>query len=83
MKEQLSVSESGKSREKKDWHHSMRGYFANSLYNEIIKDKNIFLITCDLGYKMFDHHFEDFPERTINVGAAELSAVAIGFGLAL
>lgn len=64
-------------------HESMRGYFSAELYEQMAKDERIWLVTCDLGYKMFDHHFKDFPERTINVGAAEQAGVGIGVGLAL
>jgi len=64
-------------------HESMRGYFGRALYKEMAKNENIWLVTGDLGYKMFDPHFEDFPERVINVGASEQAGVGICVGLAL
>lgn len=64
-------------------HESQRGYFAWALYNEMARNKDIWLITADLGYKVFDRHIEAFPERAINVGAAENAAIDIGVGLAL
>jgi len=47
------------------------------------KNPKIFLICCDLGYKVFDEHFRAFPERCINTGAAEQAAMGIAVGLAL
>jgi transketolase len=64
-------------------HESMRGYFAYSLYNEMVKNKDIWFVTADLGFGMADKIMEDFPDRAINVGAAEQSALGIAVGLAL
>jgi len=64
-------------------HESMRGYFGRALYKEMASNEDIWLVTADLGYKMFDSHFEDFPERVINVGASEQAGVGICVGLAL
>ncbi len=65
------------------WHKSMRGFFAGALYNEMLKNKNIIVLTGDLGFAMFDRIREDFPERFINCGAAEQSMMGIAVGLAL
>lgn len=43
----------------------------------------IYLICADLGYKVFDQLFVEFPERVINSGAAEQSALDVAIGLAL
>ena len=43
----------------------------------------IWLITADLGYKMWDKVFEDYPDRAINPGAAEQTAMDLACGLAL
>ncbi len=67
----------------KNKHESMRGYFAYELYQHMKKNKDIWLIVGDLGYKVFDNHFKDFPERCINTGAAEVAMMDIGVGLAL
>jgi len=64
-------------------HESMRGYFGRALYEEMANNENIWLISADLGYRMFDPHFEDFKERVINVGASEQAGVGICVGLAL
>ncbi len=64
-------------------HNSQRGFFAYELYQQMKKNKNIWLLTADLGYKMFDQHFEDFPERCLNVGAAEQGLIGVAVGLAL
>lgn len=66
-----------------DWHQSQRGYFAGALYDAMKEDKSIFLLVGDLGYKVFDKHFEDFPDRCINCGASEAAMVGIAVGLAL
>lgn len=67
----------------KDRHNSQRGWFAYELYQHMEKDKDIWLICLDLGYKIFDQHFKDFPERTINPGAAEQAGMGIAVGLAM
>lgn len=64
-------------------HDSIRGWFGRALYFEMQKDENIFLITADLGFKLWDLHQRDFPDRFYNVGAAEQCAVGTGVGLAL
>lgn len=63
-------------------HPSQRGYFAAELYEAMAKDESIWLVCADLGYKVLDHHFNDFPERTVNVGAAEQLMVTLACGLA-
>lgn len=64
-------------------HPSMRGHFAYYLHKQMSKNKNIYLITGDLGYKMWDKIREDFPERFINTGASEQAMMGIAVGLAL
>jgi transketolase len=65
------------------WHKSQRGYFAGSLYNEMIINQNIILITADLGYGIFDKIKRDTPSQFYNTGAAEMAAMGIAVGLAL
>ncbi|MDD5415758.1 MAG: hypothetical protein PHE48_01990 [Candidatus Daviesbacteria bacterium] len=62
---------------------SMRGYFAHYLYEEMVKNKKIYIITGDLGYKMWDQIKKDFPDRFINAGASEQAMMGIAVGLAL
>ena len=74
MKERLPISER---------YDSQRGWFAYEVYNQMIKNQNIWLIVADLGWGMWDKVKRDFPNRFINTGAAEQSALGIGVGLAL
>lgn len=67
----------------KNWYPSQKGYFAGALYEEMKKNKDIWLVSLDLGYKMFDKHFKDFPDRCINTGASEQAGMGIAIGLAL
>ena len=66
----------------KNWHQSQRGYFAGALHAEMKEDDSIYLLTGDLGYKMFDKIAEDFPNRFINCGASEQAMLGIAVGLA-
>ena len=59
----------------------MRKTFATLLYNQMKVDNNIYVITADLGYKMFDQIRDEFPNRFINVGAAEQLMIGIAIGL--
>ena len=65
------------------WHQSQRGYFAGSLYNAMVDDQDIWLVTGDLGYAVFDKIKEDFSQRFLNVGASEQAGMGICVGLAL
>lgn len=69
--------------DQKDFYPSQRGWFAGHLYNKMIDDPNLIVVTADLGYGQFDKIRSDFPDRFINVGAAEQSMVDIAVGLAL
>ena len=64
-------------------HDSFRGYFAYELYLHMQNNKDIFVLTGDLGYGMLDYIKRDFPERFINCGAAEQAMMGIAVGLAL
>jgi transketolase len=64
-------------------HDSIRGYFAYELYKRMVQDDRIYLVTADLGYKMFDTHFKEFPNRVVNCGASEQLGVGMCVGLAL
>lgn len=62
---------------------SMRGWFAWSLHNLMVKNDDIWVVTGDLGFGQFDAIKQHFPKRFINVGAAEQAMIGIGVGLAL
>lgn len=61
----------------------MRRKFADELYKWMQNDEDIVVVTCDLGYKMFDAIRERFPDRFYNVGAAEQAGMGVAVGLAL
>ncbi len=61
----------------------MRRKFASDLYKLMEKDKNIILITADMGYGMLDKIRDDFPDQFYNVGAAEMVMMGMAAGLAL
>jgi transketolase len=64
-------------------HESQKGYFARELYEQMCNNENIYLLVGDLGFGMFDPHFQDITERCINTGASEQSLIGIATGLAL
>lgn len=47
------------------------------------KNDNIWLVTADLGFGLFDKIREDYPDRFLNTGASEQAASDICVGLAL
>ena len=60
----------------------MRRLFKELLYDEMKVNEKVYLVTADLGYKMFDRIKADFPDRFINCGSAEQLMVGIASGLA-
>lgn len=62
---------------------SQSGYFADTLYDEMMKNDKIWVLTGDVGYGVLDDIKRDFPDRYVNVGAAEQSLLDIGVGLAM
>jgi transketolase len=60
----------------------MRKRFAELLFNESIKDPNIFLLTGDLGYGVLDNFMEKIPSQFINCGISEQSMIGIAGGMA-
>lgn len=61
----------------------MRKEFADLLFKEMGENKNIYLLTADLGYGMWDKIRDTYPDRFFNVGAAEQLLIGAGVGLAL
>ena len=61
----------------------MRRYFVDILHAKMAKNKDIWVVTADLGYKMWDEIRKDYPGRFINIGSAEQVMVGVGIGLAL
>jgi len=61
----------------------MRKKFSELVYKEMKRNDNIYVITADLGYKMWDKVRDEFPERFYNVGSSEQLMLGVGVGLAL
>ena len=61
----------------------MRRLFADLIYQQMLKNNDIWVISGDLGYKMWDPVRVKFPDRFINVGAAEQTMMGLAVGLAL
>lgn len=61
----------------------MRKAFIGYLTNAAKKNKDIYLLTADLGFSVFEGFRERFPDRFINVGVAEANMAGVAAGLAL
>lgn len=61
----------------------MRDAFVKTLERLSQSDKDIFLLTGDLGFKLFDSFREKYPERFLNMGIAEPNMIGVSAGLAL
>ncbi len=61
----------------------MRTGFVNALTELARKDKNIFLLTGDLGFSVFESFKKEFSDRFFDVGVAEQNMIGIAAGLAL
>jgi len=61
----------------------MRDSFITSLHKLAEKDKDIVLLTADLGFKVFDKFESSFPGQFFNVGIAEQNMMGIATGLAI
>lgn len=60
----------------------MRAAFAHEIHKQMKKNKNIWVVVGDFGYKMWDEVRKDYPKRYINVGAAEVTMMGVAIGLA-
>lgn len=61
----------------------MRKDLANHLHKLMQENVDIFLVTADLGFGLFDKIRVDNPDRFLNTGASEQAASDICVGLAL
>ena len=61
----------------------MRIAFIKKLTELVEKKDNIYLLTADTGFKVFDQFKMRFSKRYLNVGISEASMVGIASGLAL
>lgn len=61
----------------------MRTAFIKTLENLAAKNKNIWLLTGDLGFSVFENFFNSFPTRYLNMGVSEQNMVGVAAGLGL
>tara|TARA_B100000085_G_C18558345_1_gene518592 strand:- start:1568 stop:2044 length:477 start_codon:yes stop_codon:yes gene_type:complete len=61
----------------------MRRDFAERLHSEMGKNKDIYLLTGDLGYGLWDRIRLDYQDRFYNVGSSEQLMLGMASGLAM
>ena len=61
----------------------MRREFAELLLNEMKLNPDMYLITGDLGYGLWDNIRDTYPDRFYNVGSSEMAMMGIAIGLAM
>jgi len=61
----------------------MRKAFIDTLIQLAEQDKDIWLLTADLGFGLVEQFATRFPKRYINVGVAEQNMIGVATGLAL
>jgi len=61
----------------------MRDAFLKSLNNLAQVDKDVVLLTADLGFGVFEQFEHDFPNQFFNVGVAEQNMTGVAVGLSL
>ena len=65
------------------WKVDLRVDFVKALMKLAETDKDIMLLTGDLGYNKLEPFIEKYPEQYINCGVAEQNMVGVAAGLAL
>lgn len=60
-----------------------RKLFAQLLFDEMAINDDIYLITGDLGYGLWDKIKDGYPNRFYNVGSSEMVMMGMGVGLAM
>lgn len=61
----------------------MRDTFVKTLLDIAKKDKNVYIVTGDLGFGVLKPFFEQLPKQIINAGIAEQNMTSVAAGLAL
>lgn len=61
----------------------MRRDLAKLLFDEMKSNPNIYLITGDLGYGLWDDIKDNYPDRFFNVGSSEMAMMGMAIGLAM
>ena len=59
----------------------MRADYFKRLHEEMRKNEKIFFLMGDTGFNLVEPIFEEFPDRTLNVGVAEQNLIGIAAGL--
>lgn len=61
----------------------MRADFKHVLFDEMSRNKDIILLTGDLGFRFLDRIRDELPDQFCNVGSAEFLMLGVANGLAL
>jgi len=61
----------------------MRYAFIKELIKQAEKNKNVMLLTADLGYTVVEEFRDKFPDQFINTGVSESNMIGVAAGLAL
>jgi transketolase len=61
----------------------MRNIFIKNLIKFARQDKDMYILTADLGFNALEPFKDEFPDRFINVGVAEANMIGIATGLAM
>ena len=61
----------------------MRHVLAKLLLKEMSINEDVYLITGDLGYGLWDDIRDTYPDRFFNVGASEMAMMGMAIGLAM
>lgn len=61
----------------------MRKQFFDYLFEQMAVNKDIVLVTADLGFGLLDKIRDTYPDRFFNVGASEQLMLGVGVGLSL
>lgn len=60
----------------------MRNDLIKLIFNKAKKNKNLILLTGDLGYSLFDEYAKKLPNQFFNVGVSEQNMISVAAGLA-
>jgi transketolase len=60
----------------------MKKEFFDAMLGIMRRNKDVYLIFADLGYPRVEEFLKEFPDRVINTGASEQTALDIAVGLA-
>lgn len=61
----------------------MRVAFVNTLFELAKKNKNVLLVTGDLGFSVFERYMEELPKQYLNAGVAEQNMTGVATGMAM